>query len=483
VTGGAAWERVIERRVLAHVRSLGLLRPGENVLLMLSGGADSMAMLQLLLLCDRDLALGITPAALHVDYGLRGADSQRDRRIVEEACAAHGVELHVMEAPAGLRGPNFQERARVFRYDAARALAAVHGYARIATAHNRDDQAETVLYRLAKYPSPAALAGMAPLEGDLVRPLLCLDAAEVRAYCRTTGVTYGEDVSNREPVYARNRLRLQVLPELKAVNPRFTEGLAEAAAVARQERELIDRLADEAWDRAVAGSRGLPSDGRAAEDIGGDSGCWGAPAALDVDALAGEVPALRSACLRRLARVVMGERAPVSRRITFALTDLAEGPAGRRVALPGGWEAARAGRLLVVRSRDQGHSCAPARVRLSLEQEPTVAFCAGSYKLKLIDGARFTRDADQAWIGLAGVPGSVLLRHPRRAERFVPLGAGGSATVLQFLADHAVPVAERRRALVIEVDDAVAWVAGRVAQSFRVSESTLFTLHLRREDK
>ena len=450
---------------------------------MLSGGADSMAMLQLLLLCDRQLALGITPAALHVDYGLRGADSRRDRRIVEEACAAHGMELHVVEAPAGLRGPNFQERARELRYDAARVLAAEHGYTRTATAHNRDDQAETVLYRLAKYPSPAALAGMAPLDGELIRPLLCLDADEVRAYCRAGAVTYGEDVSNREPVYARNRLRLQVLPELKAVNPRFTEGLAEAAAVARQERELIDRLADEAWDRAAAGSRGLPSDGRAAEGITGHSGRGGGPTALDVDALVGEPPALRSACLRRLAREVMGDRVPVSRRLTSALTDLAEGPAGRRVALPGGWEAARAARLLTVRRRESDHDCAPAHVYLAPHEAATVAFCDGSYRIALTSGADFTRDADQAWIGLAGVPGSVVLRHPRRAERFAPLGAGGSVTVLQFLADHAVPAAERRRALVVEVDDAVAWVAGRVAESYRVSESTLFTLHLRREDK
>jgi tRNA(Ile)-lysidine synthase len=470
--------RAVERRVLVHVRSLGLLRPGENVLLMLSGGADSMAMLQLILFCDRSLALKIKPAALHVDYGLRGADSKRDRRIVEEACVAHGIELHVLEAPAGLRGPNFQERARALRYDAARTLAAEHGYTRIATAHNRDDQAETVLYRLAKYPSPAALAGMSPLDGALVRPLLCLDAAEVRAYCRETGVAYGDDVTNEQPVYARNRLRLRVLPELRAVNPRFAEGLAEAAATARRERELLDSLAQQAWDRALVAANRLPN-----HDVTVSDRCHGPLPSLDVDALSGEPQALRCDCLRRLARVVMGERAPISRRITTALADLADGPAGRRVALPGGWEAVRAGRLLTVRRREPAHECAPALVRLAPQEAATVPFCSASYRMRLIDGARFTRDTQQAWLGLTGVPSSVLLRHPHPAERFSPLGAGGSATVLQFLADHAVPAAERRRALVIEVDDAVAWVAGRVAESFRVSESTLFTLHLRREDK
>jgi tRNA(Ile)-lysidine synthase len=471
----------MERRVLRQVRSLGLLRPGERALLMLSGGADSMAMLRLLLQCDSSLVLRMRLAALHVDYGLRGADSQRDRRIVAEACAAHGVELHVVEAPAGLRGPNFQERARAFRYDAARALVAERGYTRIVTAHNRDDQAETVLYRLAKYPSPAALAGMAPLDVDMARPLLCLGADEIRAYCREAGVDYGDDVTNARPVYARNRLRLRVLPELKAVNPRFVEGLAEAASMARQERELIDRLADEAWERAVAEPVDAFSGG--GPGLAAPDGCSGTLPALDVAALSAEPPALRSACLRRLAHGVMGERALVSRRITSALADLAAGPAGRRVALPGGWEAVRDGRLLAVRRRTQAHDCAPARVRLRPGEDAAVTFCSGSYRMGLIHGATFTRSNEEAWLGLGGVPDLVRLRHPRRAERFVPLGAGGSATVLQFLADHAVPAAERPLALVIEVDNAVAWVAGRVAESFRVSESTSFTLHVLREDQ
>jgi len=189
--------------VLLHVRSLGLLRPGESVLLMLSGGADSMAMFAAAASVRPHLALGITPAALHVDYGLRGADSQRDRRIVEETCAVHGVELHVVEAPAGLRGSNFQERARSFRYERRPRSGGSQRLHAHRDGPQRDDQAETVLYRLAKYPSTTALAGMAPREGDLVRPLLCLDAGEVRAYCREMGVVYGEDVTNQKPVYAR----------------------------------------------------------------------------------------------------------------------------------------------------------------------------------------------------------------------------------------------------------------------------------------
>ena len=120
-----------------------------------------------------------------MDYGLRGADSTRDREIVERACAAAGIELDVVRLEARLRGPDFQARARELRYARARTVAAERGCAAIATAHNRDDQAETILYRLAKYASPQALVGMRPREAGapaaaLARPLLCLGAGEVR---------------------------------------------------------------------------------------------------------------------------------------------------------------------------------------------------------------------------------------------------------------------------------------------------------------
>ena len=107
------------------------------------------------------------------------------------------------------------------------------------TAHNRDDQAETILYRLAKYASPRGLAGMRPRDGDLARPLLCLGSGEIRDYCRAGGIEYGEDVTNAAPLYARNVLRLEVLPRLEALNPRVAETLAATAEQAAAEAEVL----------------------------------------------------------------------------------------------------------------------------------------------------------------------------------------------------------------------------------------------------
>jgi tRNA(Ile)-lysidine synthase len=207
VAGADAASFRLERRVAAFVDREAVLRPGEHVLLMLSGGADSMTLLALLPGIEAHLDLKLRLTALHVDYAARGAESDRDREIVTRACAAAGVPLHVVRLQRRLSGAGFQARARALRYERAMDVASADGCDVVATAHNRDDQAETVLYRLTKYASPRGLAGMRPRERSLARPLLCLGAAEIREYCRARGVEYGEDVTNAGSTSRRRALR------------------------------------------------------------------------------------------------------------------------------------------------------------------------------------------------------------------------------------------------------------------------------------
>ncbi len=333
----------LQRRVADMISATGALRPGEHVLLLLSGGADSMALLSLVRAADRRLSLGLRLAALHVDYGLRGADSDRDRRIVERACHETGLPLHVERLGGRLAGRDFQARAREQRYGLARELAAEHGYGVVVTAHNRDDQAETILYRLTKYASPRGLAGMRPRDGDLARPLLGLGAAEIREYCRAAGVEYGEDVTNAAPHYARNVLRLEVLPRLEALNPRLAETLAAAAEQAAAEADVLAAVSAGARERVVR----PPGAG----DL----------VVVDLTALAAEPPALRALVLHDLIREAMGGEALVERRLVEALLRLAEraDDAGR-VSLGRGLEGVRGRGALRIRAVGAAHVCSPA---------------------------------------------------------------------------------------------------------------------------
>jgi tRNA(Ile)-lysidine synthase len=468
----------LRRRVEDGLSRTGALRAGESALLLLSGGADSMALLSLLRAADRRLGLGLTLAALHVDYGLRGAGSDRDRGIVERACAAAGVPLYVERLGGALNGPDFQARAREFRYARARELAAERACDVLVTAHNRDDQAETVVYRLVKYASPRGLAGMRPRDGDVARPLLALGAGEIREYCRLAGVEYGEDVSNASPVYARNLLRLEVLPLLEALNPRVAETLAAGAELAAAEADVLAAVTAEARARVLR----PPAPG----DL----------ATVEVAALAAEPEALRALVLHGVVRDAMGGDALVERALVEALLRLAarRDDAGR-ADLGHGLVAVRERGLLRVRPAARPHACAPAALNGEALAAAGAAglvaeFCAGRWRLRLLPGAAFDRRAalaGEAFAGLSAAPRRVTLRHPRRGERFAPSDLGGETTVARFLAAARVPASLRPRAVVLDVDGAPAWVGGlaappgRVAHGYRVAHSSALTLHVVQE--
>jgi tRNA(Ile)-lysidine synthase len=207
--------------MIAAVREQGLLAPGRRVVVLLSGGADSTCLLE--------LAVRITGAgavrALHVNYGLRPA-ADDDERHCAELCDRLGVALEVSRPRPAERG-NLQAWAREVRYDAARELAASGD---IAAGHTASDQVETILYRVASSPSRRALLGMKPREGQLIRPLLLFTRAETRAYCTEHGLQWREDASNDDPVFARNRVRAELVPAL--------------AALLRDEAAVLDELVD-----------------------------------------------------------------------------------------------------------------------------------------------------------------------------------------------------------------------------------------------
>ncbi len=422
----------LERRVAAYVAAQDVLCAGERALLMLSGGADSMALLALVSRVSERLGLGLHLSALHVDYATRGVESARDREIVTRACAAAGVPLRVVRLRRKLEGGDFQARARELRYRRARALAAESGCDVIVTAHNRDDQAETVLYRLTKYATPRALAGMRPRERELARPLLCLGAGEIRAYCMRLNIEYGEDASNSLPVYARNVLRLEVLPVLRRLNPRAVETLADAAAMAAAEDEVLATAVAAASERVRAAA--------GADDL----------EALDVAALVAEPPALGALVLHDAVRRAWGGDALVERRVVAALLALcARREDAGRVAVGRGVEALRSGGVLRLRRRAPAHACAEATLEGAALAAAggrgcALAWCGRAYRLALAPGAVLDRDAATAGHGFAGLPGPparVTLRHPRRAERFAPLGLGAETTVGRFLAHAHAPTA------------------------------------------
>jgi tRNA(Ile)-lysidine synthase len=245
--------------MLEAVREGGMVPAGTPLVAMLSGGRDSVCLLDLAV---RLLGPGQV-TALHVNYGLRD-DSDSDQAHCVALCEGLGVRLEV-ERPRRPEGPgNLQAWARDTRYAAAAQLA-LPGDALIATGHTADDQVETILYRLASSPSRRALLGMRPRDGQLVRPLLGFSRKQTTAYCTERGLAWHDDPTNAEPAYARNRVRHGLARALADVHPAAAQNVLRTAELLRDEAEVLDALVAAELDGSNGSPRNTIELGRLAE--------------------------------------------------------------------------------------------------------------------------------------------------------------------------------------------------------------------------
>ena len=396
------------------------MRKGERLLVMVSGGADSVCLL------DVCVELGADVSVLHVNYGLReGADA--DEEFVRALCASRGVHLRLEHV--SLASGNLQAEARDRRY----ALAEQHAAGDYAAAHTASDQAETVLYRLAVSPGRRALLGMEPRRGRLVRPLLDgVTRADTRAWCSSRGLSWREDPSNAEvDRFARARVRHEVLEALRELNPAAELNIARTAALLRDENAVLERLASE---HLVPG------------------------AALQLATLRSEPAAVARLVLREAA-----ERAGVG---------LGRGDADRVLAMDDRGTTALdvpGGRVLV----EYGTVRFSAAAAVPAEDEQVRLPVPGS-----VGWGGWVVDARMGGFGDAVVDaeavGEVLtVRCWRDGDRMRPLGLGGSKSLQDLFTDRKVPREMRRTLPVVESESGeIAWVAGAevVGEAFRAVE-------------
>jgi tRNA(Ile)-lysidine synthase len=444
-----------------------MLPPGGRVLVALSGGPDSVALLHVLQTLERRGHL-IVAGAAHFNHQLRGAEADADEVFCRELAASVRVPIIVgrgdVRRMAAESGRSIEDAARTARYSFLNGAAASFAAAAIAVGHSLEDQAETFLLRLIRGAGPAGLSGVRPRAGIVIRPLLEISRADLRAYAAEHGLAFREDSSNADVGIPRNRVRLELLPHLQQFSPAIAETLARQAAVARADDEFLEAAAIESAPLIVL-----------QEDNG---------VALDAAALAALHPALAS----RVARTALQAAAP-GRFIGFQhvddLLDLTRRGDGSAVALPG----------LVATRRG---------ARIELGGAPAVPF-ANSFSVPLsipgeVEAAGWNVSADcpksgtlQPLVarGHSVVVAAEPLRYPlavrsrRPGDRFKPIGMGGRGRKLQdFLVDRKIARADRDALpLVVDREDRIVWVVGQsVAEDFRVTapEKAVILLKARR---
>ena len=227
----------MQEEFLKFIQDQNLVSPDEKVLLTVSGGIDSMVMAHLF------VSSGFTPGIAHVNYGLRGADSNQDEELVRAFCTRHGLVFHLRDVRSDeFKGSeSVQMVARRIRYQFFDDLTAEHGYGKVATAHHLDDSLETILLNLAKGTGIKGLAGISVSNGTLIRPMMFTGRDRIKKFAEDQGISWREDISNQKDIYQRNLIRNRVMAVLREINPNLTQTYGDTKVRLDGAARLIDQ--------------------------------------------------------------------------------------------------------------------------------------------------------------------------------------------------------------------------------------------------
>jgi tRNA(Ile)-lysidine synthase len=451
-----------ERRFLDEVGA-ALLRIGVRrdalIVVALSGGPDSVAMLRAMLAMGG--RLGYRIMAAHLNHGIRAAESERDEVFVRGLCRRLGVELAV-ERAHGLRAdmPNLEEHAREARHAFLNAVAERFGANHIALAHHADDQAETVMLRLLRGAGAAGLGAMDERgPGRLIRPMLGLTRDQVLAYLRALGQEFVTDSMNQAAAPVRNRIRTALLPMLERD---WAPGLRRRlVALGAEMRSLDDFL-----QAAAAREMGAMPEG------GG---------VLDLSRFSTLHPALQAVVLRLFLKQGIGDLRRLGRAHVEAVRRLCLlGPPNGVVDLPGMWQARREYGVLRVGARAPRAVC--YAVALAPKGKTIVSEAGFVFQTTVVQpfGARTAEGQFEALFDAAEAQNRLVVRSFKPGDRIAPVGLDGHRKLQDVFVDAKLPRAKRATFPILELDGEVAWlpglVRGRVAL---VTEATARVLVVR----
>lgn len=439
---------MLERKVRDFITKESLLPDRRRVVVGVSGGADSVALLRIL------LSLGYDCHAVHCNFRLRGDESERDRRFTEELCRQLGTELTVCgydtSGYASQNGISIEMAARELRYRDFGRIMKEQGADAVCIAHHQDDSVETVLLNLTRGTGLKGLTGIKPRNGDIVRPLLCASRKEIETYLTEIGQPFITDSTNLETDFTRNRIRLMLLPLMREINPSAGSAILSTARHLQQAYLFYMASVAETRRKAVSERNGNLE--------------------IDIEALR-QAPSVEGFLFETLSPAGFNDAG-----IRSIASSLDSQPGTRFLS--------------------ESHILLKDRSKLILmplkKEEPgTVDILAvNGFNALLPDrrrvtvrieekGAPVSRDADTATFDADMLPYTLTVRTWRKGDWFIPFGMKGRRLVSDFMTDRKMNLAEKHSQLVVTGGDDIVWVLGlRPDNRYRVTERTLRQLIL-----
>lgn len=462
----------LEREVLTLCRANGLFAAGDHFVLGVSGGSDSIALLQVL--ARLAPALGTTMVVAHVDHGLRPREAVYEETLVRQAAAALGLECLVghldVATYAKGQGASLEEAARELRYEFFKDIAQTQAANKIVVAHTADDQAEEILLRLIRGSGRKGLSGMSLLrEGRIVRPFLATGKDKILSYLQERGLVFAEDSSNLDRRYLRNKIRLDLLPYLAQFNPNIKQTLRQTAAILGDEDALLAAQVEEEYVRLV------------------DEGTT--PAGPDFRMVCAQFNRRHIAIRRRLVEKMLNSfGAKFGFRQIDSLIALAETGKSGRLHLQSGLQA--------VTNRGEMRLFYPVGKKAGRPKkvDEVTAFSVvvpqpGRYWIPALGcevivemrgdmpSQAELRGHLADFLDAEAAPFPLVLRNRLPGDRFHPLNSMGQKKVADFLIDRKVPLAQRDKLpVVLSANRIVAILGGSIAHGVKVTATTTAVL-------
>jgi tRNA(Ile)-lysidine synthase len=464
-----------EQKVLRFIKQHRLVADGEKLLVAVSGGPDSVCLLYILSTLKKELDIGLHVA--HLDHQLRGTASATDAAYVEKLAQRLGIPATIasrdVKAYRAEHRLSLEEAAREVRYSFLAGVAASAGAVKVAVGHTTDDQVETVLMHLLRGSGTRGLRGLLPASRRqaagqslvIIRPLLELTREETKAFCRRHRLAPRKDASNLSTEPSRNKVRHQLLPELRKYNPRVAEALLRTARIAADDLAFIDGEVARLWKKVAR----LEKDG----------------VAIKKKEFSVLPPALQRHLLRAAVEAVLGNLKDIEAGHIEDMMATLDKPAGKAVDLPGGLSFAVEYDRYVL-SPDSSSLCPfpllEGEIRLKIPG--STAIPGWDVEAALLPSSRTgeagANEADfTAWFDFAATGDKLTVRCRRPGDRFQPLGMGQTKKLNEFMIDARIPRAWRRCVPIVCSPGQIIWVVGwRIDERVRVADNTEKVLRL-----
>lgn len=431
---------------------------GDRVVVAVSGGPDSVCLLDILQ--QLRPVLEVTLVVAHLNHGLRPDVDQQETRFVASLAAGYHLPFFTEAVAAGFRPgeASLEEKAREARY---RFLESVRRQSRahkIALGHSLDDQAETVLMRLLRGSGPSGLSGIPPVrDGTVIRPLIEFTRREVLNYLEKRSLRFMTDASNTDPTYLRNRIRLDIMPRLQAIQPKVVARLGQTADIMRAEKTYLEQTANQWLDKTA----GRSQDGAVRFDL------------TDFRMLP---EALKRQVIRAAIRRSGGTLRRLGMRHIRAVEALARTTNPHaRAALPHKMTVKRCyGHLQFTLKGPEGHRDfshridGPGQWDMDIPAGRLMMASVGRDSMSTMPPSPWTAYLNQALIRYP-----LIFRNVRPGDRFVPLGMGGHKKVKDFFIDLKIPLEKRSRIPILVQGDHILWICGyRLDDRFKVTPTT-----------